>query len=262
MHKESTGTSTETLRAEELGADYARTFFVERPQRIADLDTLRDIAKKELRRAHIGVSVIDAAFIVANDCESAFIRGVQQKRPDLGIRETVPPALAFSQQDYHTIRESAKRHFPFHRYMPMDARASSDLCARIIETNDEHKLAKLRPFANIAQKARLVFLAGQFNIIVDTFRPSRINAIKAAVDSDFPIEDYAADRPTDDSLKQRIKALDSHDAPALANLLSLTTTTQQLDFMETIEYHLRIREPRMREIREIQAGQLRLGAGF
>lgn len=262
MHKETTGTSIDTVRAEELGVDYARAFFAERPQRTADLGTLRDIAKKELRRAHIGVSISDAAFIIAKECELAFIRGVQQKRPDLGLHATATPPLAFSQQDYHTIRESAKRQFPFHRYMPMDSRESADLRARIIATNDEHKLAKLRPFANIAQKARVVFLAGQFNIIVDTFRPSRINAIKTAVQSGFPIEDYAAERPTGDDLRKRIHTLDSHDAPTLANLLSLTTTTQQLDFMDTIEYHLRIREPRMREIREIQAGQLRLGVGF
>jgi hypothetical protein len=254
----------EEERAHDLGAEYANRFFVTQPRRRVHISTLEQIARHELRQQNIGTRPERDELVIVPECKDAFVRGVQDACPRLKVLDPPPPALiSYSQHEYYTLRLASKLRFPFDRHLAMSEKDAHLLREQIIKTPSEHALAKLKPFPTIAKKARLVFLAGQYNIIIQTFEPKLVHEVKAAVGSSFPIADFSCAPPERlADLRSDVAKLDDKDAIGLTRLLQLSTVSQQFDLIDNVEYHLRIREPRINEIKEIETGQLRFGSGF
>lgn len=241
-----------------IGAKFAKAFFRPDAQRNSvAIEALEKIAQAELRREHIGVVREGNSLRTDPSAIESFIRGVRESNPSLIITSFAADTtrIRYTDEEREALRDAAKSDFPYEKYLGLTREQGDALRDMIIVARDANKLGIVRPFAKLSVKMRMLELTSKYNALVDTFQVEEIARFKKALATGFPLaqhlgvsEAHAAE------LSAKIAKLGPRDAPALVQLLDLTSVQQQSDLLYAVENHVNL-PSRIRTLqRAIKAG--------
>lgn len=237
-------------RARELGARYGQLFLrrLEAARRALPLSSLHEMAKQRLRDAGVGgarrPTPYESAPLGATPaCIDAFISGVRDECPDLVVTELrqQPARLTYTYNDLVELRDAAHHDFPFHAHLGLTPDQGAVLSKKIRACRDFTELESLRPFPTLAKKAAILFAAGQYSRMCDSFTAEAIDRIRSAIRQGFPLAAYFA--PEAVPAVASAFSYEYHGgarpvASALVQACGFTHIKEQMDLIEGADLHL------------------------